>query len=132
MSYRFLPHTADLRAAVEAVSLDELYASAAALVREVLVGSSPVITRNERLVAWEGGDAAERFFRFVRELLYLYDAEAVIPVSCRLGVEGVVVGWERFDPSHHQSHHQVKALTRHGFVFEERRGAYRVELVFDL
>jgi len=132
VSYRLLPHTADLRAALDASSLDELYASAVSLVREILVGLSPVTTSQQCLIPWDVSDPAERFFRFVRELLYLYDAEGFVPGDCRIEGHGIIVGGARFHPDRHESHHQVKALTRHGFVFERRPGGYRAELVFDL
>lgn len=132
MSYRLLPHTADLRAELDAPTLDELYASAVALVREIMVGRSPVITSRQRLIPWEVDDPGERFFRFVRELIYLYDAEGFVPGNSRLEGLGASVGGERFDPERHECHHQVKALTRHGFVFECRPNSYRAELVFDL
>ena len=132
MSYHFLPHTADLRAALEASSLDELYASAVALVREIIVDRSSVGTVKQRLIPWDVADPGERFFRFVRELLYLYDAEGFVPGTSRLQGHGVIVGGERFDPERHEPHHQIKALTRHGFVFERRADGYRAELVFDL
>lgn len=132
MSYRLLPHTADLRAALIAPSLDELYASAVALVREIIVGPSVVNPVQERAVEWDSRDPAERFFRFVRELLYLYDAEGFVPTTCRLDQHGAIVAGDRFDPARHESHHQVKALTRHGFMFEPTGAGYRSELVFDL
>lgn len=132
MSYHLLPHTADLRAALAASSLDELYASSVALVREIIVGRSSVRTVQQRLIPWQVADPSERFFRFVRELLYLYDTEGFIPGTSRVEGHGVIVGGERFDPDRHESHHQIKALTRHGFAFERRADGYRAELVFDL
>ncbi|KAB2968990.1 MAG: archease [Thermoanaerobaculia bacterium] len=129
---RLLDHTADLRAEIEAPDLDALHAEAAALVRETLVGDSPVAGRVERRLAREGEDDAERFFRFVRELVYLFDAEGFLPSSARIEGDEVVVAGERFEPARHVAERQVKALTRHRFRFESGPGGARAELVFDL
>jgi SHS2 domain-containing protein len=68
----------------------------------------------------------------VRELIYLFDAESLLPAAVRLeGGEAVVTG-ERFDPARHVPERQVKALTRHRFRFERTSAGLRAELVFDL
>lgn len=132
MSYRLLPHTADLRAALDAASLDELYEDGAALVREILVGQSVVRGHEERLIVQFTDDEAETFFRFVRELVYLYDTEAFVPCQARRVPNGTVVTGEHFDPGRHEPQYQPKAVTRHGFALEHLSSGWRAELVFDL
>lgn len=137
VSHPLLAHTADLRAELEAADLPGLYLAAARLVREALVGESPVAAREERALPAQEGDEAERFFRFVRELVYLFDAEGFLPAAVRLGDPPRLAG-ERFDPARHVSERQIKAVTRHGYIFERtaagggRAPGFRVELVFDL
>jgi SHS2 domain-containing protein len=135
MPYRFLAHTADLRAGVSGTDLAAIYQAAADLVRETLVGGSAVAAGEERRFAVAGADDAERFFRFVRELLYLYDSEGFLPARVRAapgaGGEATVAG-ERFDPARHAAERQVKALTRHGYRFERTPAGYEAELLFDL
>jgi SHS2 domain-containing protein len=138
MPYRFLAHTADLRVGVSGAGLAAIYQSAADLVRETLVGDSAVAAGEERRFAVAGADDAERFFRFVRELLYLYDSEGFLPARVRAapgaggaGGEATVAG-ERFDPARHAAERQVKALTRHGYRFERTPAGYEAELLFDL
>jgi len=131
MVYRLLPHTADLRAVVEAPDRAGLYQAAADLVREVVAGDSPVECGEEREIALDGLDERERFFRFVRELIYLYDAEGFLPRE--VSADGPLrVRGERFDPRRHHSERQLKAVTRHGLRLDEDGGGLRAELVFDL
>jgi SHS2 domain-containing protein len=134
VTLRYLAHTADLRAAISGVDLDALHQSAADLVREILVGGSAVTAAQERSFVVEGADDAERFFRFVRELLYLYDCEGFLPARAALagGGAAVAVRGEPFDPARHASEHQVKALARHGYRFERTGAGYEAELLFDL
>jgi SHS2 domain-containing protein len=131
MGFRLLPHTADLRAVLEAADRPELYRVAAELVCFILVGSSPVAAVERREIALEAVDEPERLFRFVRELLFLYDVEAFLPAAVSFG-DPLTVRGEVFDPARHASEHQVKAVTRHGYVFRQGPFGYHVELVFDL
>ncbi|MCB1009975.1 MAG: archease [Acidobacteria bacterium] len=131
MSRTLLAHTADLRAELSAADERALYAEAVALVRELLVGASPVEEREVVRLAPGGDDDAERFFRFVRELVYLADAESFLPASVRLE-DGIRLGGERFDPSRHVVERQIKAVTRHHFEFRSGAEGVRAELVFDL
>lgn len=133
---QLLAHTADLRGRVEAESLVELYEEGAALVREVLVGARPVERVEERWIdLGRDPDSAEGYFRFLRELVYLFDAENFLVASARPESWGVRAWGERFDPSKHEVEHQIKAVTRHGFRFDRAdppRARWMVEVIFDL
>jgi SHS2 domain-containing protein len=132
MPRSYLAHTADLRARVEAPDLAGLYAEAATLVREIVVGDSPVAPRERRRIALAGDDDGERFFRFLRELVYLYDAEGFLPAAARLAGDAVEVDGEPFDPARHVSERQLKAVTRHRYLFARDAEGCASEVVFDL
>lgn len=131
MSYHLLDHTADVRAAVEGDGLETLYQSAVELVRNLAVGESDVEAREERRLDIGGDDEEERFFRFVRELVYLVDAERFLPRSVELGTPLRLEG-EVFDDERHHAERQLKAVTRHGYALESSQDGWRAELVFDL
>lgn len=130
-------HTADLRCTVEAVDREALYSTALDLVRDIVVGRSLVEPVEQRIVELHHGEEPERFFRFVRELVYLYDSDGFLPADLEpeehAGAGTVVrVRGERFDANRHTSERQIKALTRHGYVLERRAEGYHAELLFDL
>jgi SHS2 domain-containing protein len=129
---RLLAHTGDLRAELAAPDLSGLYAEAAALVRETVAGDSPVAATDARRVRLDGEEESERFFRFVRELLYLFDTERFLPAAVTLLGDEARIAGERFDPARHVAERQVKALTRHRFRFERSADGLVAELVFDL
>jgi len=129
--HRLLPHTADLAAELDAPDLDSLCGEAVALVRELLVGDSVVEPRARRFVPFDGTDDAERFFRFVRELVYLADAEGFLPAGCAACSAGVELVGERYDPSRHLAERQLQGPNRHPYRFESD-GGVRAELVFGL
>ncbi len=130
-AFEVLPHTADLRVAMRAASLEALYVAAGETVRRLLVGDSPVVESEEREVVLAGDDPGERFFRFVRELLFLYDSEGFLPARVVPGAPARVLG-ERFDPARHAAERQLKAVTRHGYELRREAGGYRAELLFDV
>ena len=129
---RLLAHTADLSAEIAAPELAGLYGEAASLLREILVGTSPVSERESRRIELAGDNERERLFRFLRELVYLADSERFLPAAVALGDGFAAVTGERFDPSRHVVERQVKALTRHQFALERENDGYRCRMVFDL
>ena len=169
MTWTLLPHTADVKAALDAPDLPGLYAAAVDLVRVLLVGDSPVEARSAVVVVVDGGPGCggegvgeagsegvgevgnegagraggegvgrsegfgedERFFRFVRELVYLSDADGFVPavLTC---VAPLSVSGETFDDRRHVVEHGIKAVTRHQYRFDVGPHGYHAEVVFDL
>lgn len=137
VSYELLPHTADIRAVLRGADLAAVYCSAVDLLRNLLVGNSPVLERASVTIELEADDDGERLFRFIRELLYLNDVDGFVPArlaaaeSLAAGAVLSVAG-ECFDPARHVVYHQPKAITRHAFAFRRTRAGVEVEMVFDL
>jgi SHS2 domain-containing protein len=136
---RLLAHTADLRAELAAPDLAGLCSEAVDLVREILVAESRVDTKATLTVPFladaGSGDLdalAESFFRFLRDLVYLADTQGFLPAMVVLHGGNAHVAGERFDPARHVAERQVKAVTRHGYRFEQTPGGLRAEVVFDL
>jgi len=126
--FRFVPHTADI--AVELWAADEagLREAGIAALRELLVGISPVGALQERPIEPRGGEPAERLVHFLREALYLYDAERFVPA--RAGPAGVL--GEPFDPARHTAAREVKAVTYHGVEVRRDADGLRAMIVFDV
>ncbi len=130
---RFVAHTADLRVELEAPTLLELYAEGGALVREVIVGDSFVNSRERKQFELDSREPGERFFRYLRELIYLFDADNFLFANVVKIDSPIEMVGEPFDPMRHWVERQIKAVTRHGYRFEEMlNGGYRVEVIFDL
>jgi SHS2 domain-containing protein len=137
VTYRYLPHTADIKVAIEGRSFDELLADGVLITRELLAGEGPVVPREKRRLHVAGPDAQETFLAFLRELLFLHATAAFLPSTflpdsvAETAVSGLLAG-EPFDEERHEQQPEVKAVTRHGFVVEPRVDGWYAEVVFDV
>lgn len=129
--FQLLPHTADLRAVLTAPDLPALYQTAVDFVRAVIVGEQPVRPVETRVVEPESDAPDERFFRFVRELFFLFDVDGFVPAVVAGDGPWSVAG-ERLDPRGLAWEHHVKAVTRHAYAFDPRPDGFHVALVLDL
>ena len=137
MTFEYLPHTADIKVAIAAADLHELFADATEIARQLLVGSSPVAASETRTIEIRASDTAEVLLEYLRELLYQFDADRFVAGEVELGratptsLKATVRG-ERFDPLRHETQPEVKAVTRHELVAERTEGGWRAEVLFDV
>jgi protein archease len=127
-SYRFVPHTADVAVELRAPSERGLYQAGLDALRELLVGTSPATSVEERQIEPRGTDPTERLIHFLADVLYLYDTERFVPVR----VTPTGVAGERFDPATHQAEREVKAVTHHGAAVEHHADGWRATIIFDV
>ncbi len=137
MTYRFLPHTADIKVAFETDTLEALLVEAAEVMRGLLAGASPVELREERLVELECSDTAELFLAVLKELLYLFAAHGFLVAAVEIDrIEETKLRARAFgealDAKRHEHQPEVKAVTRHDFLVENRKGRWYAEVVFDV
>ena len=137
MTHRFLPHTADIKVRLEAETLEALLVEAAEVMRGLLAGTSPVEPREDRLLELKCSDSTELFLSYLKELLYQFAAHGFLVAAVeieRLSPTGVVarVRGESLDPERHEHQPEVKAVTRHDLVVEQRQGRWLAEVVFDV
>jgi len=137
VTYRFLPHTADIRVAIEAPGFEQLLAEATVVVRGLLAGTGRVEEREERRLTVRGADPTEVFLRYLQELLYLFETEGFLPATVDTdrfaGTEAVIrVSGEVSDPARHEHQPEVKAVTRHGLTVVRGDVGWRAEVVFDV
>jgi SHS2 domain-containing protein len=131
VTFELLPHTADIKIALQAADLGGLYQAAADALRFVIVGDSVVEERETVTLMPDGEGDDERFFRFVRELAYRFDVDGFLP-SRLVAMNPPRVAGERFDGLRHTYERQVKAVTRHQYALSASAAGYRAELVLDL
>lgn len=137
MTYRYLPHTADIRVAIHGQNLESLLHDGVTISRQLFVGQSLVETNQEQVIQLDTASAEELFLCFLRELLYRYATSGFIPSGLtvahidRTHLTGKLTG-QQFDSSRHQPEPEVKAVTRHGFTVVETEDGWHAEVVFDV
>jgi SHS2 domain-containing protein len=137
VAYRFLPHTADVRVALESDSLAGLLRDGVAVLRILLVGDSPVEEHTEHPIALDTGDPEETLLTLLREALLRYETDGFVPAEIRFDrprstrLEGALVG-EPFDRRRHEPEPEVKAVTRHGLTVRHDAAGWHAEVVFDV
>jgi len=79
--YRLVDHTADLGLEVFGKTGEELFANAASAVCELIVdrkGTGPTVVRE---MSVEGADREDLLVNFLREVLFLFNGEKMVPTS---------------------------------------------------
>jgi SHS2 domain-containing protein len=137
MTYRYLPHTADIKVAIEAPTLEALFGDAVTVVRHLLVGRSPVAPLRAVALNLEAQDVTELFLLLLRELLFQYGTSGFLPADLILErldsrcLTGTVQG-EHLDHARHQQEPEVKAVTRHELVVRKTDAGWYAEVLFDV
>lgn len=141
MTYRFVPHTADIRATIEAPTLRALLEDLVQVLRELTAGDRPVEPRAARVIAVQAPDPPELLLALSREILDAFQLDGFVPARLEIdaltqppeapSLRGRVMG-ERFDPARHETQPEIKAVTRHGLVAEPAPRGWRAELLFDV
>ena len=137
MTYRFLPHTADTLVALEADTLEGLFAEATTVVRILLAGDAAVREAQAHEVCINAASGDELIHHYVRELLAEFQLDTFLPARLdptRLSpTELVGVLWgEPFDQSRHEPQPEVKAVTWHGLCVRETESGWSARFVLDL
>lgn len=135
--YRLVDHTADLGLEVFGKTGEELFANAASAVCELIVdrkGTGPTVVRE---MSVEGADREDLLVNFLREVLFLFNGEKMIPTSFTIEelddrhLRGKV-RVAAYDPARHRVKREVKAVTYHGTEVVETPTGWRARVIFDV
>lgn len=136
--YRDLEHTADVGVAVEGASAEEALARLVLAYAALLAGGGPVAVEREEPVEVTASSDAELAVALLRELLFRFAVERVVPGACEVTALGggraqATVGLGRWDPELHAEGLDLKAVTRHAARLERGEdGVWRAQVVFDI
>ena len=135
--YEFFEHTADLGLRVRAPTLDVLFPEAArALFAAIVEDPGTIAATVTRPVEIAGTDREYLLFDWLKELLYLFDAEHLLfsRFEVRLDEKGLkaTVSGEPLDRARHELNHEVKAITYHGLKVEQTADGWLAEVIVDI
>jgi SHS2 domain-containing protein len=135
--YRLIEHTADGGLAVEAATVEALFAETALALVAQIVDPRAIRVRQWREVAVSGSDWTDLMVNWLRELLYFFNGELWLAGEVdmeRVTPTGLAarVGGEPFDPSRHDVKNEIKAVTYHQARVNCEDGVWRAQVIFDL
>jgi len=127
--YRFVEHTAELEVELEASSAEGVLEDALHAFAELAVsGEGELVERRVELTA---PDVPALLAAWLDELLFLADAEGLLPESAEISVDGTTVsGVLRARPG--EPRPLVKAVTLHRLRFRSENGVWRGRVVLDV
>jgi SHS2 domain-containing protein len=140
MGHRFIDHTADVAAELDAPALPELFGAAARALTDTITRLEAVASSVTELVTLEAPALDDLLVDFLNELLYRFEVRAllvsavdlrVIERDGRWSVTGSVSG-EPMDPVRHPTRVLVKGATYHGLHITCANGTWRARVVFDI
>lgn len=132
-----LGHTADVGVRVRGATAEEALARLALALGALLSGGGPVPVEREETVTAPGGPGAAAAVGLLRELLFRFAADRLLPAAIevvRLGEDAVEarVGFGRYDPDRHAEGADVKAITWHLARLEREGDGFVGQAVLDL
>jgi len=133
-----LEHTADAGVRVRGRDPEETLGRLVLAFAALLTRGGAVREERRIVVTTEPAERAFMAIDVLRELLFRFDREGLVPASCSVErldeSEGTVirVGVGPHDADAHAEGMELKAVTLHGARFEAEAGAWVAEVVFDV
>lgn len=132
-------HTADVGLRIEAESLAELFQLAAVGMFDYVVANRAEVRElEEESFSLTAASSADLLAAWLSELIFfsetqhrLYSRFEVNISADGQSLEATIYG-ESIDRSRHELDHEVKAVTQHGLILEQRRGQWLAEVILDI
>jgi SHS2 domain-containing protein len=136
--YETFAHTADLGLRVRAATLEELFADSARGLMSMLVANLDAVRPVEEVRIELAGEAIDLLlFDWLTELLYRFETEHLLlntfdVIVAENGNLSATCRGEPIDVARHQMDHEVKAITYHQLVVEQRGDEWFAEVIVDI
>lgn len=137
-------HTADIGMEIFGRTKKDLFANAAGALFDLLI-EFPEKKRAagrgtkgwQKTVTIVGSDVADLLINFLRELLYLFNGEALVAGPCRViscTTKRLVAHLpvERYNETKHTMKTEIKAVTYHSLRVEKQKAGWRARIIFDV
>lgn len=135
--YEFFDHTADIGVRVYGGTAEEVFLNAASAMFSLIYDIEKVEAKEEREITLFGADGKKLLVRWLQELLYLYDAHALLYKDAdflkwnEYALKAKVY-FDIFDPKKHLIHGEVKNVTYHQLSFGKREDGWYAQIIFDV
>mgnify|MGYP001142147628 FL=1 len=142
--YKLFDHTADIGVEIFGRTKKVLFANAACALFDILIQTTDNKSKigkgtkgQQKIRTVAGTDMADLLVNFLRELLYLFNGEALIVEDCHIQecsnqrlVAKLLV--EPYSKEKYSTKMELKAVTYHGLSVERIKNGWRARVIFDV
>jgi SHS2 domain-containing protein len=134
---RILEHPADIGIEARGSTSVEAFGRAAAALLSLVVDPSTVASREQRRVSVQAADREQLLFRWLSEVLYLYDGAGFVSKEVQVtawtptSLEALLTG-EPFRPGKHITRTDIKAVTYHQLSVWQDADGWGVRVYVDI
>ena len=135
MGYKFLEHVSDQYVEVYGKDLNELFSSAATAFYETITNTKEIKKEIKREFEMEANNIEDLLFKFLNQLLYLFDTEKFVGCEFKIRIENnklhAQIYGDKFDPKMYESRFEIKGVTLHNFKIW-KDGVWKGRFLLDL
>jgi len=139
MTYKFLPHTADVKVQVNEKTLDEAFATAAMAMKEVIAEKIKIKPKITKEISIESENRESLLYDFLEQFLVLLDSEGfVLSKINNVDIKGED---DKFfltaeilgdNAKNYKFSNEVKAITYNDMKIEHKKGKTTIVFVLDV
>jgi SHS2 domain-containing protein len=134
--YALLDHTADLGIHVRGEDLKDLFETAARALMHLMIGGESQAETTDMKITVSGQDLPDLLVRWLGEILYLFEGEDLVVTfihidSLSLTRLDAALKSVPFDPTVHEIHSEIKAVTYHQVQVIKKESVWEAQVIFD-
>jgi len=135
MSFRELPHTADIKIEVRAPTKETLFSEACNALMQIMYGKDRR-SRDSIELDVEAGDTEALLADFLSEVLFRSEVDGLVFSDAAVHIDGshlhAVMHGEPFDRNRHAGGTEVKGISYSGMSITRDTNGYMLEILFDV
>lgn len=135
--YRIIDHTADLGIAVNGKSRRNLFKRSALALIDLLTDTSCLNPEYTETVTVTGHDLQDLLINWLREILFFWNGKNVFAADIYISDISNTslfarINFTAYTPDRHKIKREIKAVTYHQAVVEEKDGQWNARVIFDV
>ena len=137
MTYKFIPHTADIKFIASGNSLEEAFSESAYALKEAIAKDSAISAKIKKEISVYGNDLENLLYLFLEEFLFILDANSLVLSR----IEKIKIDTEKLklnalvlldDAKKYKISNNVKAVTYNEMFVKQEKGKWIVQAVLDV
>lgn len=137
MTFKFLPHTADIKIQVQAKTLNLGFKDSALALKKVITDKNNIKTKQTKKIKIKAQDTKSLLYNFLEEFLYLLDAKNFLlskikEIKINKNQTELIATAIGDKATNYEFTNDVKAITYSDMKIKKNSKGYRLEFVLDV